>query len=136
MTEYDYIIIGAGSAGCTLAYRLGSDPSLRILVLEAGKDDNSPIIKVPLTWGLILKHRLFDWGYFTEPESGMNNRRIECARGKLLGGSSSINGMAYARGIREDYDYWANELGLKGWAYEDVLPFFKRSGVAPFHRTV
>ncbi|NBR61277.1 MAG: dehydrogenase [Actinobacteria bacterium] len=127
MTEYDYIIIGAGSAGCTLAYRLGSDPSLRILVLEAGKKDSSPIIKVPLTWGLILKHRLFDWGYFTEPESGMNNRRIECARGKVLGGSSSINGMAYARGIPEDYDFWANELGLKGWAYDDVLPYFKRS---------
>ena len=127
MSEYDYIIIGAGSAGCTLAYRLGSDPSLRILVLEAGVKDSSPIINVPLTWGLILKHRLFDWGYFTEPESGMNNRRIECARGKVLGGSSSINGMAYARGIPEDYDFWANELGLKGWAYDDVLPYFKRS---------
>lgn len=127
MTEYDYIIVGAGSAGCTLAYRLGADPSLKILVLEAGGADRSPIIKVPLTWGLILKHRLYDWGYFTEPEPGMNNRRIECARGKVLGGSTSINGMAYARGMREDYDHWANELGLKGWAYDDVLPWFRRS---------
>jgi 4-pyridoxate dehydrogenase len=127
MTEYDYIIVGAGSAGCTLAYRLGADPSLKILVLEAGGADHSPIIKVPLTWGLILRHRLYDWGYFTEPEPGMDGRRIECARGKVLGGSTSINGMAYARGMREDYDHWAAGLGLKGWSFQDVLPYFKRS---------
>ena len=127
MTEYDYIIVGAGSAGCTLAYRLGADPSLKILVLEAGGADRSPIIKVPLTWGLILRHRLYDWGYFTEPEPGMDGRRIECARGKVLGGSTSINGMAYSRGMREDYDNWARGLGLRGWAFEDVLPYFKRS---------
>ena len=127
MTEYDYIIVGAGSAGCTLAYRLGSDPSLKILVLEAGGKDRSPLIKMPLTWGLILKHRLYDWGYETEPEPRMNGRRIECARGKVLGGSSSINGMAYARGVPEDYDFWARDLGLKGWSYADVLPYFKRS---------
>ncbi|MGU1552445.1 GMC family oxidoreductase [Pseudomonas aeruginosa] len=125
--SYDYVIVGAGSAGCALAYRLGEDPSVRILVLEAGGQDRSPYIKVPLTWGVILKNRLFDWGYFTEPESGMDDRRIECARGKVVGGSSSINGMAYARGAREDYDGWANELGLVDWAYADVLPYFKRS---------
>jgi 4-pyridoxate dehydrogenase len=127
MTEYDYIIVGAGSAGCTLAYRLGADPSLKILVLEAGGADRSPIIKVPLTWGLILRHRLYDWGYFTEPEPGMDGRRIECARGKVLGGSTSINGMAYSRGMREDYDNWESGLGLKGWSFRDVLPYFKRS---------
>lgn len=127
MSEYDYIIVGAGSAGCTLAYRLGADPSLKILLLEAGGPDRSPIIKIPLTWGLILKHRLYDWGYFTEPETGMDGRRIECARGKVLGGCTSINGMAYARGAREDYDHWARGLGLDGWSYDDVLPYFKRS---------
>ena len=127
MTEYDYIIVGAGSAGCTLAYRLGADPSLKILVLEAGGADRSPIIKVPLTWGLILRHRLYDWGYFTEPEPGMDGRRIECARGKVLGGSTSINGMAYSRGMRADYDNWASGLGLKGWSFKEVLPYFKRS---------
>jgi 4-pyridoxate dehydrogenase len=127
MTEFDYIIVGAGSAGCTLAYRLGADPDLKILVLEAGGKDSSPIIKVPLTWGLILRHRLYDWGYFTEPEPGMDGRRIECARGKVLGGSTSINGMAYARGMREDYDNWAQGLGLTGWSFNEVLPYFKRS---------
>ena len=126
-SEYDYIIVGAGSAGCTLAYRLGADPALKILLLEAGGEDRSPIIKIPLTWGLILKHRMYDWGYFTEPEPGMDGRRIECARGKVLGGSTSINGMAYARGMREDYDHWAHDLGLAGWSYDDVLPYFKRS---------
>lgn len=125
--EYDYVIVGAGSAGCTLAYRLGADPNLKILVLEAGPPDRSPIIQIPLTWGLILKHRLYDWGYSTEPEPGMDHRRIECARGKVLGGCTSTNGMAYARGAREDYDHWAHELGLRGWSFDDVLPYFKRA---------
>ena len=124
---YDYVIVGAGSAGCVLAYRLSQDPSVRVLVLEAGGHDRSPIIKVPLTWGLILKHRLFDWGYFTEAEPGMDGRRIELARGRVVGGSSSINGMAYARGMAEDYDGWAAEFGLPDWSYGRVLPFFKRS---------
>ncbi|GGF11028.1 dehydrogenase [Aliidongia dinghuensis] len=125
--SFDYIIVGAGSAGCVLAHRLGEDPDVRILVLEAGGADRSPIIKIPLTWGLILKHRMFDWGYFTEPEPGMDGRRIECARGKVVGGCTSINGMAYARGIPEDYDHWANDLGLKDWSYDRVLPYFKHS---------
>lgn len=127
MESYDYIIVGAGSAGCTLAYRLGADPAMKILLLEAGGPDRSPIIRIPLTWGLILKHRMYDWGYFTEPEPGMDGRRIECARGKVIGGCTSINGMAYARGAREDYDYWAHGLGLDGWSYDEVLPYFKRS---------
>ncbi|NQD91666.1 dehydrogenase [Pseudomonas sp. CrR25] len=125
--EFDYVIVGAGSGGCALAYRLGENPNLRILVLEAGRHDHSPVIKVPLTWGIILKNRLYDWGYFTNAEAGMDNRKIECARGKVVGGSSSINGMAYSRGAREDYDSWAHDLGLPGWSYEDVLPYFKRS---------
>ncbi|MGS0897475.1 GMC family oxidoreductase [Burkholderia stagnalis] len=124
---YDYVIVGAGSAGCALAYRLGEDPNLRILVLEAGEQDRSPYIKVPLTWGQILKNRLFDWGYFTEPEPGMDDRKIECARGKVVGGSSSINGMAYARGARDDYEGWVDEFGLTDWSYDSVLPYFKRS---------
>ena len=124
---FDYVIVGAGSAGCVLAHRLGADSGARILLLEAGGADRSPIIKIPLTWGLILKHRLYDWGYFTEPEPGMDGRRIECARGKVLGGCTSINGMAYARGMPEDYDHWAHDLGLPDWSYERVLPYFKRS---------
>jgi 4-pyridoxate dehydrogenase len=125
--SYDYIIVGAGSAGCTMAYRLGADPNLKILVLEAGGSDRSPMIKIPLTWGLILKNRYFDWGYFTHQESQMNHRQIECARGKIIGGSSSINGMAYARGAPEDYDGWCQDFGLTDWSYEKVLPFFKKS---------
>ncbi|MFN0005203.1 MAG: GMC family oxidoreductase [Burkholderiaceae bacterium] len=124
--SYDYIIVGAGSAGCALAYRLGADPKVKILVLEAGGYDRSPMIKIPLTWGLILKHRLYDWGYFTQSERFMGHREIECARGKVIGGSSSINGMAYARGAPEDYDAWAQDFGLSDWSYERVLPFFKR----------
>ena len=125
--RFDYVIVGAGSAGCVLAHRLGEDPDVRILLLEAGGQDRSPIIKIPLTWGLILKHRLFDWGYFTEPEPGMDGRRIECARGKVVGGCTSINGMAYARGMAEDFDHWARDLGLPDWSYDRVLPYFKRS---------
>ena len=125
--NFDYVIVGAGAAGCVLAHRLGEDTGARILVLEAGGQDRSPIVKIPLTWGLILKHRMFDWGYFTEPEIEMDGRRIECARGKIVGGSTSINGMAYARGMAEDYDGWAREFGLRDWSYKHVLPYFKRS---------
>ncbi|QBR04128.1 GMC family oxidoreductase [Paraburkholderia pallida] len=125
--DFDYVIVGAGSAGCALAYRLGANPALRILVIEAGGPDRSPIIKVPLAWGLILKHRWYDWGYFTARERGMDERSIEFARGKVVGGCSSINGMAYARGMREDYDGWANDFGVPGWSFRDVLPYFKRS---------
>ena len=125
--SYDYIIVGAGSAGCAMAFRLGANPDLKILVLEAGGEDRSPMIKIPLTWGLILKNRLYDWGYFTQSEPFMAQREIECARGKVIGGSSSINGMAYARGAPEDYDAWEKDFGLSEWTYDKVLPFFKRS---------
>jgi choline dehydrogenase/4-pyridoxate dehydrogenase len=124
--EFDYIIVGAGSAGCALAYRLGEDPSLRILVLEAGEWSDDPWISIPLGWGRILQKRLHDWMYFAEPQESVGNRAIECARGKVVGGSSSINAMAYVRGHRSDYERWA-ALGLPAWSYASVLPYFKRA---------
>ena len=122
---YDYVIVGAGSAGCTLANRLSEADDVRVLILEAGGSDWSPLIAVPLGWGRILYKRHFDWGYFTEPEPQLDDRPIECARGRVLGGSSSINAMAYVRGHRADYDRWA-AAGLPGWSYADVLPYFRR----------
>ena len=107
---YDYVIVGAGSAGNTLANRLSEDGA-SVLVIEAGGSDRHPLITVPLGWGRILYKRLFDWGYFTEPEPHLDGRKVECARGRVLGGSSSINAMAYVRGHRADYDRWA-ESGL------------------------
>jgi choline dehydrogenase/4-pyridoxate dehydrogenase len=122
---FDYVIVGAGSAGCTLANRLTEDPEVRVLIIEAGGADRSPLIAVPLGWARILYKRHFDWGYFTEPEAHLDNRPVECARGKVLGGSSSINAMAYVRGHRADYDRWAAS-GLAGWSYADVLPYFRK----------
>ena len=123
--EYDYIIVGAGSAGCLLAYRLGADPNNRILVLEAGGPDTDPLIHIPLGLGKMHDKRAHDWGYDTEPEAQLNGRTIEAMRGKVVGGSSSINVMAYVRGHRGDYDRWA-ENGATGWSYADVLPYFRR----------
>ena len=123
--RYDYVIVGAGSAGCVLAYRLTADPSIRVLVLEAGGRDTHPLIHIPIGLGKIWEHRMFDWGYDTEPEPRLDNRRIEAMRGKVLGGSSSINVMAYVRGHRGDYDRWAQN-GCSGWSYANVLPYFKR----------
>jgi 4-pyridoxate dehydrogenase len=123
--SYDYVIVGAGSAGCVLAYRLTADPSIRVLLLEAGGRDIHPLIHIPIGLGKIWEHRMFDWGYDTEPEPRLDNRRIEAMRGKVLGGSSSINVMAYVRGHRGDYDRWARN-GCPGWSYADVLPYFKR----------
>ncbi|MAJ93020.1 MAG: choline dehydrogenase [Rhodospirillaceae bacterium] len=124
--KFDYIIVGAGSAGCTLAGRLTEDPSIRVLLLEAGGWDRDPWIHIPLGWGRILQKRLHDWMYFAEPSATMDGRRIECARGKVIGGSSSINAMAYYHGHPTDYDRWA-ATGLPGWSYADVLPYFRRS---------
>ena len=123
--SFDYIIVGAGSAGCTLANRLTEDPDVSVLVIEAGGSEKNPLITIPLGWGKILFDRLFDWGYFTEPESEFDNRKVECARGKVIGGSSSINAMAYVRCHREDYDRWARN-GCTGWSYADILPYFIR----------
>jgi choline dehydrogenase-like flavoprotein len=124
--DYDYVIVGAGSAGCVLAYRLTADPSIRVLLLEAGGRDTHPLIHVPIGLGKIWEHRMFDWGYDTEPEPRLDDRRIEAMRGKVLGGSSSINVMAYVRGHRGDYDRWAQQHGCHGWSYAEVLPYFKR----------
>ena len=123
---YDYIIVGAGSAGCVLAGRLSEDPAARVLLLEAGGRDTNPLIHIPLGMGKMHEYEMFNWGYHTEPEPNMNGRTIEAMRGKVLGGSSSINVMAYTRGHRGDYDRWAQK-GARGWSYADVLPYFKRT---------
>ncbi len=123
---FDYIIIGAGSAGCVLANRLSEDPGKSVLLIEAGKKDSHPYIHLPGAY-MKLHHSSMDWNcYYTEPQKHLNNRRIYQPRGKVLGGSSSTNAMAYIRGQREDYDHWAS-LGCKGWSFDEILPFFKKS---------
>jgi choline dehydrogenase-like flavoprotein len=122
---FDYVVIGAGSAGCVLANRLTEDSANTVLLLEAGGRDINPLIHVPLGVGKLWSSRLHDWGYDTEPEPQLDGRRIEVMRGRVIGGSSSINAMGYARGHREDYDRWAG-YGLDGWSHRDVLPYFKR----------
>jgi choline dehydrogenase len=125
MNTFDYIIIGAGSAGCILANRLSANPSTRVLLLEAGGKDNKLEIHVPAAYSK-LNHSSVDWGFYTEPQPFVNYRTMYQPRGKVLGGSSSTNAMAYIRGNTLDYDDWAN-LGNAGWDYESVLPFFKKS---------
>jgi 4-pyridoxate dehydrogenase len=109
---YTHIIVGAGSAGCALAYRLTEDADARVLLIEADGWDRDPLLRIPIAWHYIFLHGLHDWGYSTEPEAAMGGRRIEFAHGKVIGGSSSTNAMAYVRGHRGDYDRWAAEYGL------------------------
>lgn len=136
MTEYDYVVIGAGSAGCVVANRLTEDPETAVLLLEAGSPATKPEIQVPVAWTSLLGTEI-DWAYWTEPEPYLNGRKILCSRGKVVGGSSSINAMIYIRGNRHDFDHW-QALGNPGWSYEDVLPYFKKSenqqrGTSEFH---
>jgi 4-pyridoxate dehydrogenase len=125
--DFDYVIVGAGSAGCVLANRLTEDAATRVLVLEAGRrHDRDPHIRIPLLWGKMLFDRTHDWGYFTEPEPHVDDRRIEVARGKVVGGCSSVNAMGYVRGSPGDYDRWALG-GLPDWDYAHALPYFKKT---------
>jgi choline dehydrogenase len=135
--EFDYIVVGAGSAGCVLAARLSEDPATRVLLLEAGPADRSLWIHLPIGYGKTMWSDRYNWRFNTDPDPNMNGRRIYWPRGKTLGGSSSINGLIYIRGQREDYDHWA-ALGNAGWGYDDVLPYFVKSegnerGAIPLH---
>jgi len=125
-STFDYVIVGGGSAGCVLAARLSEDPSVSVCLLEAGRRDSSPLIRVPLGIAVLVPRRLHNWAFKTVPQAGLFGRRGYQPRGKTLGGSSSINAMVYIRGHRSDYDEWA-ALGNAGWSYDDVLPYFRRS---------
>ncbi len=124
--KFDYVIVGAGSAGAVLANRLSENPAVTVCLIEAGAKDKSPLIKIPLGVMLLSKHKTLNWGLQSTPQKGLNGKSISVPRGKVLGGSSAINGMVYIRGHRRDYDGWA-EMGCAGWDFDSLLPYFKRS---------
>jgi choline dehydrogenase len=126
MKQFDYVIVGAGTAGCVLANRLSAEAGVSVLLLEAGGPYRHPMLPIPMMAGLSYFIKSTNWNYVSAPEPHLDNRRIAWPRGKVLGGTSSINGMMYIRGHRKDYDGWA-ESGLDGWSYDDVLPYFKRA---------
>ncbi len=135
--SFDYVIVGAGSAGCVLAHRLTASGRHRVLLIEAGGADRNVWIHIPLGYGKLFTNPKVNWLYSSEPEPELNNRRIIQPRGKVLGGSSSINGLLYIRGQPEDYDHW-RQLGNAGWSFDDVLPYFRRAehqqrGADAFH---
>jgi len=137
--EADFVVVGAGSAGCAVAARLSEDPATRVLLLEAGGEDRNRWIHIPLGFGKTFADPSVNWCYETEPDPGAGDRRVFWPRGKVLGGSSSINGMVYIRGQAEDFDHW-RQLGNTGWSFDDVLPYFKRAehqtrGGDAFHGT-
>ena len=123
--EFDYIVVGAGSAGCVLANRLSADPGKRVLVLEAGGRDNWIWFHIPVGYLFAIGNPRSDWMFKTEPEEGLNGRSLAYPRGKVIGGSSAINAMIYMRGQAADYDHW-RQLGLTGWSWNDVLPYFRK----------
>jgi len=125
-TTYDYVIVGAGSAGCVLANRLTENAQISVLLIEAGGSERHPLISMPAGFIKTIDNPLFNWCFHTEPAESVHNRAILFPRGKVLGGSSSINGMLYVRGHASDFDTWA-QMGARGWTYDEVLPYFKRS---------
>lgn len=134
---YDVIVVGGGSAGCAVAARLSEDPGRTVLLLEAGGPERNILMKMPLTFTALRGHKTLEWGYVTEPEPYANDRIVPAARGRVLGGSSSVNGMMYSRGHPRDYDQW-RQMGADGWSWDEVLPYFKKSerswrGEGPAH---
>src|SRR3954464_3277127 len=137
ISEFDYVIVGAGSAGCVLANRLSADGRHTVLLLEAGPRDSYPWVHVPIGYAKTMFHPIVNWRFYTEPEPTMNGRKIYWPRGRTLGGSSAINGLIAIRGQREDYDAWA-AAGNPGWSFDDVLPWFRAlehnvRGASEFH---
>jgi len=138
-TEFDYIIIGGGSAGCVLANRLSADSKNRVCLLETGPNDKTPLVSIPIGIIGLMDSKKYNWMFNSQPESSQHDRTIYCPRGKVLGGSSAVNAMLYTRGTPSDYDQWAS-LGNEGWGYNDILPYFKSTqhqerGASDFHGT-
>ena len=137
MRNFDFIVVGSGSAGGIVAARLSEDPAIKVLLLEAGGKPSNALLRVPVAWHVAATTNAFTWGYTSEPEAESGARAMDQPRGRMLGGTSSINGMMYSRGNRGDYDSWA-DAGLSGWSYDEVLPYFRRCetnwrGSTPFH---